>query len=92
MAFQAPKSPFGRASVFQLCAITGFFGIFVAAPDSVELPLMLTWMVGAGGGFLFFGCPKCGKSLFKRGWFYVLWPAAECRRCGTDLTAARRAN
>jgi hypothetical protein len=86
MILKMPKTPFGRASVFNLCAIAGFFGTFILAPDSVELPLMLTWMAVAGGGMLFVGCPKCGKSLFRRGVFYVPWPATECSKCGTDLT------
>ena len=72
--------------MFQLCAIAGFFVIFIAAPRGIELPLAFTWMVIAGGGPLFMRCPKCGKSLFMKGMFCVPWPARECRRCGTNLT------
>ena len=87
MAVRTPLSPFAIGSAFQLGAMAGFFGIFIAAPSHVELPLILTWMGVAAGGALFMRCPKCGKSLFMKGMFAVPWPASECRRCGTDLTA-----
>jgi hypothetical protein len=86
MAFRKPQTPFARASVLQISAVVGFFVIFIAAPDSVELPLILAWVLGAAGLELFVRCPKCGKSLLMKGMFSVAWPAKQCRRCGTDLT------
>jgi hypothetical protein len=92
MAFTSVRSIFAKACLFQMAAVVAAMAIVVAAPDGAELPLMLIWLVVAGVGSLLVRCPRCAKSLFMKGMLSVPWPAANCRRCGTDLTVADPAN
>lgn len=45
-------------------------------------------LIFANARMLGFNCPQCGKNLFFRGPFVVLWPNRVCTACGHDLDQA----
>ncbi|MFN3388581.1 MAG: hypothetical protein ACK40O_06575 [Allosphingosinicella sp.] len=87
MASRASRTLYAKGWAYLLATASIFIAILAAAPDRAEGPLMITWVAVAGLGSLAFRCPRCGKNLFMKGIMSVPWPAARCRRCGTDLTA-----
>lgn len=50
---------------------------------------LFTWVIYFGLGSMLVGCPRCGRSVFMRGYFVsVPRPARTCGKCGQDLTVA----
>ena len=66
------------------------FGVSSEAMFAVIVPLGLAWVLIGGLRSLMIACPRCGKSLFMRGFISVPWPAKRCSRCGADLTVCPR--
>lgn len=53
---------------------------------AITIPLMLAWFVIGVVQTFRHACPRCGRSLFVRGFVGVPWPARTCSKCGCDLT------
>jgi ribosomal protein S27AE len=98
------KSPYARAKRFMLLVVLSMFLIIWGIPLIARTlgvwggetilgligPLSIVWLLAGGIGSFLIACPRCGKSLFMRGFWSVPWPARECSRCGNDLTAPHR--
>ena len=65
-------------------------GVSFNATGLVIMPLAAGLMLINGIRSMLIACPRCGKSLFMRGFVSVPWPARRCSRCGIDLTAVTR--
>lgn len=65
--------------------------LFVASVDrfyghsTIAFGVAIIGLVIANARMLSFNCPTCGKNLFFRGVFVVLWPNPTCGKCGTKL-------
>ncbi|MEM7779152.1 MAG: hypothetical protein AAF697_02030 [Pseudomonadota bacterium] len=57
--------------------------------STIAFGIAIVGLVMANARMLTFNCPDCGKNLFFRGIFVVLWPNAVCTRCGADLTVQK---
>lgn len=66
--------------------------LFVAVVDrylghsTIAFGIAIIGLVAANRRMLSYNCPNCGKNLFFRGVFVVLWPNRICGRCSEDLT------
>ena len=99
--FNAPsKSPYVRGKRLLAGSIICGIGVIWGIPISANLvdmnfgevmwivgSLMMAWLLYFGISALLLACPRCGRSIFTRGYFLsVPWPAKTCGKCGTDLT------
>ena len=99
---EAPqKSIYAKAQTHMLATIVAGFAIFWGVPllsmpldlpfetiGAITLPLGIVWLVIGSARSLLLACPRCGKSLFMRGFISVPWPAKTCSKCGQDLTTS----
>ena len=56
-----------------------------AGHSTIAFAVAIIGLIAANARMLTFNCPECGKNLFFRGPFVVLWPNQTCGKCGTDL-------
>ncbi|MEL7190184.1 MAG: hypothetical protein AAGK17_11575 [Pseudomonadota bacterium] len=50
--------------------------------SSLAFAAAIIGLVAANARMLSFNCTQCGKNLFFRGVFVVLWPNRVCTKCG----------
>ncbi|WP_230279659.1 hypothetical protein [Croceicoccus sp. Ery15] len=94
--YQRGKRLFGASMLFGITIIWGMpiaatiLGIEFGDITWIVFPLLVIWVIYFGVSSLLLACPKCGRSLFMRGYLLsVPWPAKTCGKCGTDLTINR---
>lgn len=63
-------------------------GLSFETVAAIIIPLMIAWLLVGGVRSLLLACPRCGKSLFMRGFVSMPWPPKTCSRCGQDLTTS----
>ena len=82
-----------RHSLLGMAWFIAFIPIMIVG-DSLEIGFDLTAafyaFVSAVIGLRLFllACPRCRKSLFKRGIFYWPWPERTCSKCGLDMAGS----
>ena len=77
----------GVSIVWGLPILTMAFGIWSDNLMTWLAVPLFAWLVYFGVGSLLIRCPRCGRSVFMRGYFVsVAWPAKTCGNCGQDLT------
>ncbi|MEL6738937.1 MAG: hypothetical protein AAFO28_08430 [Pseudomonadota bacterium] len=59
--------------------------------SSLAFGIAIVGLIAANRAMLTHNCPNCGKNLFFRGIFVVLWPNRVCGKCGFDLESEREA-
>jgi hypothetical protein len=52
--------------------------------STIAFAAAIILLVVTNAPMLRFNCPACGKNLFFRGIFVVLWPNRICTACGHD--------
>jgi uncharacterized protein (DUF983 family) len=52
--------------------------------STIAFAAAILLLLTANAPMLRFNCPVCGKNLFFRGIFVVLWPNRICTACGHD--------
>lgn len=57
--------------------------------STIAFGIAILGLILANARMLSFNCPVCGKNLFFRGVFVVLWPNRTCTKCGTNLDEGR---
>ncbi len=96
------KSPYARGKRFMALLMLSLLLIMWGIPIlgsklggwdgnttlAVVMPLAFGWFaIGAIGSFVI-ACPRCGRSVFRRGLMMsVPWPARACTKCGYDVAA-----
>lgn len=84
-----------RHAWWMLASLTAAI-LFVGAIDrlyghsTLAFAAAIIGLIAANRPMLSFNCPRCGKNLFFRGIFVVLWPNRVCTRCGLDLAGGER--
>ena len=53
--------------------------------STIAFAAAILLLIIANAPMLQFNCARCGKNVFFRGAFVVLWPNRTCTRCGDDL-------
>ncbi|MDP5104195.1 MAG: hypothetical protein NWP98_09735 [Erythrobacter sp.] len=53
--------------------------------STIAFAAAILLLIIANTPMLRFNCTRCGKNVFFRGVFVVLWPNRICTRCGEDI-------